>query len=149
MRYSSGHKEQTLAETLAPAAAAAGGLRDEDLEGVLGCASVEAFVERYLRPSHLIKTGDGCPLPALVSKVAWTGGPVKAIFEAIIRDLAARLRSHAGEGVTEDRALAIVALCIGGLEVARSVQNQALAKRILAACRDLAKAGLVADTTRV
>jgi TetR/AcrR family transcriptional regulator, transcriptional repressor for nem operon len=140
-----GSKEALLAETLAPTAAEAGALRDQDLKGVAGRAWVEAFVERYLRPSHLIKTEDGCPLPALVSEVARTSGPVKASFEAIIRNLATRLRSQAGEGLTEDRALAVLALCIGGLGVARSVQDQALADRILAACRDLAKAGLVAD----
>jgi TetR/AcrR family transcriptional repressor of nem operon len=140
-----GSKEALLAEALAPAAAEAGALRDKDLEGAPSPAWVEAFVERYLRPSHLIQPEDGCPLPALVSEVARTSGPVKASFEAIICDLAARLRDQAGESLTEDRALAILALCIGGIGVARSVQNQALAERILAACRDLAKTGLVAD----
>jgi len=138
-------KEALLAEMLALTAAEAGALRDKDIEGVADRAWVEAFIERYLRPSHLTKTEDGCPLPALISEVARTGGPVKASFEAIIRDLAARLRSQAGEALTEDRALAIIAVCIGGLGVARSVQDQAFAERILAACRDLAKAGLAAD----
>jgi TetR/AcrR family transcriptional repressor of nem operon len=138
-------KESLLAEMLAPAAAEAGALRDKDIEGVTDRAWVEAFVERYLRPSHLTNTEDGCPLPALVSEVARTGGPVKASFEAITRDLACRLQRQAGENFTEDRALAILALCIGGLGVARSVHDQALAERILAACRDLAMAGLVDD----
>jgi TetR/AcrR family transcriptional repressor of nem operon len=71
---------------------------------------------------------------------------VKASFEAIVRDLVARLRGPAGEGRSEDRALAIVALCVGGLGVARSVQDKAFRDRILAACRDFAKAGLVSDT---
>jgi TetR/AcrR family transcriptional repressor of nem operon len=68
---------------------------------------------------------------------------VKANFEAIVRDLVARLQGpeDAGEAVSEDRALAIVALCVGGLGIARSVQDEALGKRILAACRDLANAG--------
>lgn len=139
-------KESLLAEMLAPAAAEAGALRDQELEEVAGRAWVEAFVECYLRPSHLTKTEEGCPLPALVSEIARTGGPVKASFEAIIRDLAARLRSQAGpEGLTEDRALAILALCIGGLGVARSVNDRAFAEQILAACRDLATAGLADD----
>lgn len=71
---------------------------------------------------------------------------MKASFEAIVRDLAARLRVPDGEGLSEDRALAIVALCVGGLAVARSVRDEALGDRILAACRDLARAGLVSDT---
>ena len=141
-----GSKEALLAATLAPAAAEAGAPRDKDLEGITGRAWVEAFVERYLSPSHLLRAEDGCPLPALVSEVARSGAPVKASFEAIVRGLAARLLGQASEGLTEDRALAIIALCVGGLGVARSVQDEALAARILAACRDLAKAELVSDT---
>lgn len=136
-------KEALLAETLASAAAEV--VSDEPLEHVSGRAWAEAFVERYLSPAHRNKTEDGCPLPALVSEVARAGGPVKASFEAIVRDLAARLQGQAGGDVSEDRALAIIALCVGGLGVARSVHNEALAERILAACRDLAKVGLFAD----
>ncbi len=138
-------KEALLAETLAPAASEAGARRDQDLEGLTGRDWVEAFVERYLRPSHIRRVEDGCPLPALVSAVARTGEPVKASFEVIVRGLAERLQGQAGEGLTEDRALAIIALCVGGLGVARSVQDEALAGRILAASRELARAGLVAD----
>lgn len=138
-------KEALLAETLAPAAASA--LRDEPIEHLTGRAWAEAFVERYLSPAHLVKTEDGCPLPPLVSEVARAGGPVKASFEAIVRGLATRLQNQAGGDVSEDRALAVLALCVGGLGVARSVQDGALAERILAACRDLALAGLFADAS--
>jgi TetR/AcrR family transcriptional regulator, transcriptional repressor for nem operon len=140
-----GSKEALLAETLAPAAAETGAWRDQQLEGMTGRAWVEAFVDRYLSPSHRSKAEDGCPLPALVSEIARAGVPVKASFEAIVRDLAARLEGHAGGVLSGDRALAILALCVGGLGVARSVQDEALGERILAACRDLAKEGLVAD----
>jgi len=140
-----GSKEALLAEVLRPAAAEAGVPLDEDLEGLAGRARLQAFVDSYLSRSHLHRNEDGCPLPALVSEVARTGGPVKASFEAIVRDLAARLQGQAGEDLTDDRALAIVALCVGALGVARSVQDEALGERILAACRDLATAGLIAD----
>jgi TetR/AcrR family transcriptional regulator, transcriptional repressor for nem operon len=137
-------KEALLAEALAPAAAESGAARDLALEGVSSRARAEAFVERYLTTKHCNATEDGCPLPALISEVARTGAPVKASFEAIIRALAARLQDQSGDGLTEDRALAIIALCIGGLGVARSVQDDAFGDCILAACRDLARAGMVA-----
>ena len=140
-----GSKEALLAETLSPAAA--GALRDEPIEHLTGRAWAEAFVERYLSPAHLIKTEDGCPLPALVSEVARAGRSVKASFEAIVQGLATRLHGQAGGDVSEDRALAVLALCVGGLGVARSVQDEALAERILVACRDLAKLGLFADAS--
>jgi TetR/AcrR family transcriptional regulator, transcriptional repressor for nem operon len=136
-------KEALLAEILAPAVSEAGAQRFRDLDGITGRAWVEAFIERYLSPSHIHRIEDGCPLPALVSEVARTGPQVKASFEEIVRSLAVRLGGQACEGLTEDRALAIIALCVGGLGVARSVQDEDLAARILAACRDLAKAELV------
>jgi TetR/AcrR family transcriptional regulator, transcriptional repressor for nem operon len=138
-------KEALLAETLAPAAAEAGTARDRGLEGVPGRARAEAFLGRYLSQSHRKKAENGCPLPALVSGVARAGGPVKANFEALVRGLASRLQGHAGGDLAEDRALAIIALCVGGLGVARSVRDEALGDRILAACLDLAGAGLAAS----
>jgi TetR/AcrR family transcriptional repressor of nem operon len=138
-------KEALLAEALTAAATEAGVPLDEDLKGVAGRARLQAFVESYLSPSHLHRSDSGCPLPALVSEVARAGGPVKASFEAIVRDLVARLRDPEGEGLSENRALAIVALCVGGLGVARAVQDEAFRDRILAACRDLAKAAHACD----
>ena len=138
-------KEALLAETLAPAAA--GALRDEPIEHFTGRAGPRRSSKRCLSPAHLIKTEDGCPLPPLVSEVARAGGSVKASFEAIVRGLATRLHCQAGGDVSEDRALAVLALCVGGLGVARSVQDEALAERILVACRVLAKLGLFADAS--
>ncbi|MGP0069297.1 MAG: TetR/AcrR family transcriptional regulator [Isosphaeraceae bacterium] len=138
-------KEALLVEMLAPAAAEAGVEMSRGLDGVTGRARVEAFVDGYLSPAHLDNTEDGCPLPALVSEVARSDASVKASFEEIVRNLAARLQGQACDGLTEDRALAIIALCVGGLGVARSVQDEALGERILAACRDLATKGLVPD----
>ncbi len=136
-------KEALLAEALVQAAA--GVLRGEHIEHLTGRAWAEAFVHRYLSPAHRGKTEDGCPLPPLISEVARAGGSVKASFEAIIRELATRLQGQEVRYLSEDRALAVLALCVGGLGIARSVEDEALAERILAACRDLAKLGLFAD----
>jgi TetR/AcrR family transcriptional repressor of nem operon len=76
-------------------------------------------------------------LPALLSEVARASGPVKESFQEIVRGLAARIAPDVGD--SEDRALAIVALCVGGLGLARSVADDALGERVLAACRGLAE----------
>jgi TetR/AcrR family transcriptional regulator, transcriptional repressor for nem operon len=138
-------KEALLAATLEPTAAEVGGRRDKELESLAGRAWVEAFIERYLAPRHMRNTEGGCPLPALASEVARAGSPVKASFESVVRGFAARLVDCAEGELTEERAFAIVALCVGGLGIARSVNNDALGERILASCRELAKASLAAD----
>ena len=139
-------KEALLAEMLAPAAAVAAKPRDEEMGDVRVKDWAESFFDRYLCTRHVARPEDGCPLPALVSEVARSGDPVKASFEAIVRDLAARMKEHAGEGVSEDRTLAIIVLCVGGIGVARAIRDEALGQRILAACRELARAGLVSET---
>ncbi|APW60668.1 TetR/AcrR family transcriptional regulator [Paludisphaera borealis] len=136
-------KEALFAAMLAPTAADPPAARQPDRSDATDREWVEAFLESYLSASHRDKPEDGCPLPALVSEIARAGGPVKASFQEIVRGLAARIERSAGG--SEDRALAIVALCVGGLGVARSVQDEALGERILSACRDLAERSL-ADT---
>jgi len=138
-------KEALLASTLEPSAAEVSGRSDKELEGIAGPAWVEAFIERYLAPRHMRNTQDGCPLPALASEVARAGNPVKASFESVVRGFASRLMDKAGGALTEERALAIVALCVGALGVARSVNDNALGERILASCREMARASLAAD----
>ncbi len=140
-------KEALLAEMLAPAAAVAALPRGEELGSISGRDWAASFIDRYLSPQHVVTPEDGCPLPALVSEVARSGDSVKASFEAIVQDLAARMNEHAGEGLPEDRALAIIALCVGGIGVGRAVRDEALCERILAACRELARAALVSGTS--
>ncbi len=137
-------KDALLADVLARTAVEVGTPNAKRRERMTGRAGVEVFVERYLSSSHRRgKAEDGCPLPALVSEVARAGDPVKASFEAIVRDLAARLAGDTSVAADRDRALAILCLCVGGLGVARSVRDEAFGERILAACRELARDGLV------
>lgn len=42
--------------------------------------------------------------------------------------------------------LAIVALCVGGLGIARAVKDNALGERILASCADMARASLAVSS---
>jgi TetR/AcrR family transcriptional repressor of nem operon len=137
-----GSKEALLAETLAPAAAEVVAVRDRAIDEISGREWVDAFLGHYLSKSHMHRMAEGCPLAALVSEIGRSGGAVKASFEAVVRGLAAQLQAQSGPGASEDRTLAIVALCVGGLSVARSVQDEAFAGQILSACRDLAKIGI-------
>lgn len=138
-------KEALFTEVLESTAVDLGSAPDSDSRAMTGRPALEAFIERYLNSKHLRNVEGGCPLPALAAEVARADGPVKASFEAITVGLADRLKGQVNEAVSEDRILAILALCVGGLGVARAVQDQALGERILASCRDLAKASLTSD----
>ncbi len=134
-------KQALLAEALEHAAAQAGERLVPSSEGLSGHEWVEAFLGRYLSAEHCRGVEDGCPLAALVSEVARADGPVKVRFEALVRGIVSELASHAMAGnsaCSEERALAAVAICVGGLGLARCARDAAYSVQILESCRKVA-----------
>ena len=141
-------KEELLVEAMATASVGARAVmqpKAESLDDASGRAWIVGLFDNYLSPAHRDQPEIGCPLPPLISEVGRGAGPVKASFEGIVRDFAAGLRSQSGDDLTEERCLALVALCVGGVALARSVEDDELGVRILGACRDLARASLAAE----
>jgi len=105
-------------------------------EGVeIDLASADAgpqIVEAYLSRQHLDDVENSCPMVALPSDVARGGEKVKAafetVFQAMVRTLGRDVRKNGKP--REDTAMAIAALCIGGMVVARSINDAALADRL-------------------
>ena len=98
----------------------------------------QAFLGGYFSEDHRRQIEEGCPLAALISEVSRADDAAKANFEAIVRELESKLASHVGGCGPDDakeRALAAVALCVGGLGLARSVHDEAFAERIIRSCR--------------
>jgi TetR/AcrR family transcriptional regulator, transcriptional repressor for nem operon len=97
-----------------------------------------AFLGGYFSKDHRCQIEAGCPLAALLSDISRADDAVKAHFEAIVRELESKLASHVGgcgPADAKERALAAVALCVGGLGLARSVQDEAFAERIIRSCQ--------------
>ena len=99
-----------------------------------GSEWIEAFLVGYLNNDHRRQIDDGCPLAALVSEVSRADEAVKASFEAMVRELESKLASQigwCGSADAKERALVAVALCVGGLGLARAVRDEGYAKRII------------------
>jgi TetR/AcrR family transcriptional repressor of nem operon len=99
---------------------------------------IEAFLGGYLSQSHRRRLEDGCVLAALVSEVGRADGAAKGSFEAVVREIERDLAVHVAEcGVdnAKERAIAALALCVGGLSLARAVEDEAFAERIIRSCR--------------
>jgi TetR/AcrR family transcriptional repressor of nem operon len=138
-------KHVLLAEAVKCAAAEAEKRMEAGLEESSGHDWVEGFLARYLSLGHRRTMGEGCPLVALVSEISRADDSVKSSFEAIILALQDKLASHAGppgSALAADRAFAVLALCVGGLGLARAVNDEGLAGRILDSCRKLASDAL-------
>jgi TetR/AcrR family transcriptional repressor of nem operon len=133
-------KQALMAEALTCAAAEATVRIESGLEELSGKDWLEAFLSRYLSPHHVRVLGDGCPLVALISEAGRADDTVKKSFEEAVLAFASHLTSHTTPGDTVlagDRALAALALCVGGLGLARSVQDEGLSGRILDACKKM------------
>jgi TetR/AcrR family transcriptional repressor of nem operon len=136
-----GSKEALLAEALALAEAQVqerllAGI--DDLEGIDWLREV---IRRYLSRGHRDDVAKGCVLPTLTAEAPRLGGRARASLEAYVRRIADGFEAKtAGLPGLEpkDRVLATIALCAGGLMLARAVRDEELSDRILLACRRLA-----------
>ncbi len=92
------------------------------------------LANRYLTRTHRDDPGAGCALAALGGETAMHKAQLGAAYAHELRLTAAAI---AGGGTDEqvDDALALVALCAGGLTLARAVEDEALSRRILRVCR--------------
>ena len=103
---------------------------------------LDAFVTRYLGDVHLQKIEEGCPLAALLSEVCRSDDSVKKGFEAMVLDFQRLATTQGPDGqpaFNEEQALATLALCVGGIGLARSVQDGELAGKILESCKQAAQ----------
>ena len=134
-------KEALFAEAVVRALGRTVELMEKEAGDLEGVAWLRGAVGRYLSRAHLEAVEEGCPMPALVSELGRAGDAPREAFEARMLELLADVEDKVppGPGLQPaDRTLATVALCVGGVSLARAVKDPALADRILRACRELA-----------
>jgi TetR/AcrR family transcriptional repressor of nem operon len=105
------------------------------------------FIEGYLTAHHRDNLGGGCVLAALGADVARQSERVRSTFaeglDEILEQIAKVVPGRSG-ATPRQRAIAIIAELIGGLILARAVDDDAFSTEILtAASRDLS--GVEAD----
>jgi TetR/AcrR family transcriptional regulator, transcriptional repressor for nem operon len=107
-----------------------------------GPALAQMIANAYLSRDHLDDRPGSCPLVALPSDVARGGTAVKAAFRQVLEMMVAVFeRNLSGPGARE-RALALVAMCVGAMVVARAVDQGRLADEF----RDAARGHLFASS---
>ena len=134
-------KEQLIADAIRNAL-------DGSREGLLGDGRDEpgperrrSLLRRYLSPAHRDAPGAGCPLPSTSADVARAPTSVRRAYEEglrkIIEEFEAELRDLPEEQMHQ-RARGTLALCVGGLLLARAVDDPTLSDDILESCRRFA-----------
>ena len=93
----------------------------------------------YLSPSH-VRDLEYCPMIVLPNDTAEAGAEVKAAFQSVLKLMISGLgQDERGRPISRQRTLAIATLCMGGMVLARAVENQELADEIRAAALEAAR----------
>jgi len=104
-----------------------------------GSTFARQMVDIYLSREHLDDIDGHCPMIALPSDVARAGTGVKRAYHGLLERMACLLAQGAGastdaEGARQ-RGLALAALCVGGMVLARTIEDDAFREEIRAAAR--------------
>jgi TetR/AcrR family transcriptional repressor of nem operon len=130
-------KEALLREVLPNALERHADEREGGLEELLGLEWVRAMAHRYLSEEHLKSLETGCPLPGLVSEVGRASSETRDLFAGGIdrwsQQITEKLDALSPD-VRVEKALGVIATMVGGMSVARAVDEQ-LAVKVLAGAR--------------
>ena len=101
----------------------------------------------YLSDETLADVDQHCPLVALPSDVARAGLEPRASYTTLVEHMAHVFREAMpkGDRGAEQKALLIVSLCVGGMVLARTTDDERLRKQLRAAARTQALALLGND----
>ena len=116
----------------------------EVVQATLGGPSVPWSVDRYLTAAHRDDAEHGCAFPAMVSEIARADAPTRMAMSRAIdaraRELAKAIPGARGAAARQ-RALATLAICVGGLTLARAMRGHTVSDEVLAACRKWTRDG--------
>jgi len=87
----------------------------------------QRIVDAYFSRQHFDDHEGCCPLLGTASDVQRSGEAVKAAYQEVVEQMVKVFEDHLDEPRPHDRALALVALCVGGMVLARNVGDPALA----------------------
>ncbi|MHA5053896.1 TetR/AcrR family transcriptional regulator [Streptomyces sp. SD15] len=99
-----------------------------------GRAGLEQIVRRYLSPQHRDSLGDGCPNAALLDEIGRCTDTTRQAYTdsvlILIEGLAARMAPEAPSSARV-KALSLLGLMAGTLQLARALTDSQLAKELL------------------
>lgn len=108
-----------------------------------GAALARMIVDAYLSLEHLQDRDGPCPTAALTSDVARSSVRVRQAFRNVLETMLGIFTANLRGGDVRERALALVATCVGAMAIARAVDDPGLADDFRTAARKhvLASAG--------
>ena len=90
-------------------------------------SDAQRVVDAYFSQQHFDDHDGCCPLLGTASDVERRGEIVKAAYQEVVEQLVRVFEDHLKDPRPHERALALVALCVGGMVLARNVCDSDLA----------------------
>src|SRR5262249_26017263 len=87
----------------------------------------QRIVDAYFSREHFDDHEDCCPLIGTASEVQRGGEAVKAAYQEVVEQMVKVFEDNLKQPRAHERALALVALCVGGMVLARNVGDADLA----------------------
>ena len=87
----------------------------------------QRIVDAYFSRAHFDDHDGCCPLLGTAADVERGGDAVKAAYQEVVEQMVKVFEDHLDAPRAHDRALALVALCVGGMVLARNVGDPGLA----------------------
>src|SRR5262249_44455052 len=86
----------------------------------------QRIVDAYFSREPFDEHEGFCPLLGTASDVECSGEAVKAAYQEVVEQLIQIFEDHLNEPEAREHALALVALCVGGMVLARNVRDRGL-----------------------
>jgi TetR/AcrR family transcriptional repressor of nem operon len=104
------------------------GVEVDPAKGPIGPQIVRAYLSRQ----HFQDVEDSCPMVALPGDVARSGANARRAYETALKAMIEHMQSDAPRTGQPDRqsALAIAALCVGGMVIARASEDLGIADEV-------------------
>lgn len=106
--------------------------------------ALRAMVRGYLDMAHVKQDGPICPLAFLVTDVANQQTEIREVYTQVFKDMINRVMALQ---MIDDResTLAITALMIGGVAIARALIDEGLSERVLESCYKMSEQLILSD----
>jgi TetR/AcrR family transcriptional regulator, transcriptional repressor for nem operon len=98
------------------------------------------IIRAYLSDRHFETIESGCPIVGLPSDISRTSQPVRQAFESVLRLMIETFERGlpADSPRARDSAIAIASMCVGGMILARSIEDRTLSDEICEATMNVA-----------
>lgn len=97
---------------------------------------IVAIAEHYLNQHHRDHVDEGCPMPPLISDVSRSDASTREVVEEHLKKFVEEYRRRVPGSTPELEAkgLAVMAMCVGGITLARAVNDKEFSNQILESC---------------